>query len=104
VTLVQDITLSIMSSEFIAITGRPARESRAAVFAGLLDLPTSGDVLIDGVSTTGMTEADRAEVRLTRLGFVFQFHFCCRNLDHRKMSRCRCARWKTVAARHRRAR
>ena len=42
---------------------------------GLLDLPTSGDVLIDGRSTTGMTEDERAEVRLTRLGFVFQFHF-----------------------------
>jgi lipoprotein-releasing system ATP-binding protein len=32
-------------------------------------------VLIDGVSTTAMPEDERAEVRLSRLGFVFQFHF-----------------------------
>jgi len=42
---------------------------------GLLDLPTAGDVLIDGTSTSLMTEDERAEVRLTRMGFVFQFHF-----------------------------
>jgi lipoprotein-releasing system ATP-binding protein len=76
VTLVQDITLSIMPREFIAITG-PSGSGKSSLLylLGLLDLPTSGDVLIDGVSTTAMTEAERAEVRLSRLGFVFQFHF-----------------------------
>ena len=76
VTLVADITLSIMPQEFIAITG-PSGSGKSSLLylLGLLDLPTSGDVLIDGRSTTGMTEAERAEVRLSRLGFVFQFHF-----------------------------
>jgi len=76
VTLVQDITLSIMPREFIAITG-PSGSGKSSLLylLGLLDLPTSGDVLIDGRSTTTMTEAERAEVRLSRLGFVFQFHF-----------------------------
>jgi lipoprotein-releasing system ATP-binding protein len=76
VTLVADITLSIMPREFIAITG-PSGSGKSSLLylLGLLDLPTSGDVLIDGRSTTGMTEAERAEVRLSRLGFVFQFHF-----------------------------
>jgi lipoprotein-releasing system ATP-binding protein len=76
VTLVQDITLSIMPREFIAITG-PSGSGKSSLLylLGLLDLPTSGDVLIDGRSTTRMTEAERAEVRLSRLGFVFQFHF-----------------------------
>jgi lipoprotein-releasing system ATP-binding protein len=76
VTLVADITLAIMPREFIAITG-PSGSGKSSLLylLGLLDLPTSGDVLIDGRSTTGMTEAERAEVRLSRLGFVFQFHF-----------------------------
>jgi len=76
VTLVQDITLSIMPREFIAITG-PSGSGKSSLLylLGLLDLPTSGDVLIDGRSTTTMTEAERAVVRLSRLGFVFQFHF-----------------------------
>ncbi len=76
VTLVQDINLSIMPREFIAITG-PSGSGKSSLLylLGLLDLPTSGDVLIDGRSTTAMTEDERAEVRLSRLGFVFQFHF-----------------------------
>jgi lipoprotein-releasing system ATP-binding protein len=76
VTLVQDITLTIMPREFIAITG-PSGSGKSSLLylLGLLDLPTSGDILIDGRSTTTMTERERARVRLTRLGFVFQFHF-----------------------------
>lgn len=76
VTLVQDINLSIMPREFIAITG-PSGSGKSSLLylLGLLDLPTSGDVLIDGRSTTAMAEDERAEVRLRRLGFVFQFHF-----------------------------
>ncbi len=76
VTLVQDINLAIMPREFIAITG-PSGSGKSSLLylLGLLDVPTSGEVLIDGKSTTTMTEDARAEVRLTRLGFVFQFHF-----------------------------
>jgi lipoprotein-releasing system ATP-binding protein len=76
VTLVQDISLAIMPREFIAITG-PSGSGKSSLLylLGLLDLPTAGDVLIDGRSTTAMAEDERAEVRLSRLGFVFQFHF-----------------------------
>lgn len=76
VTLVQDISLAVLPREFIAITG-PSGSGKSSLLylLGLLDLPTTGEVLIDGRSTTVMTEDERAEVRLTRLGFVFQFHF-----------------------------
>ena len=76
VTLVQDISLAILPREFIAITG-PSGSGKSSLLylLGLLDLPTTGEVLIDGRSTTVMTEDERARVRLTRLGFVFQFHF-----------------------------
>ena len=76
VTLVQDISLAILPREFIAITG-PSGSGKSSLLylLGLLDLPTTGEVLIDGRSTTVMTEDERAKVRLTRLGFVFQFHF-----------------------------
>ena len=76
VTLVQDISLAILPREFIAITG-PAGSGKSSLLylLGLLDLPTTGEVLIDGQSTAVMTEDERAEVRLTRLGFVVQFHF-----------------------------
>ncbi|BAM89764.1 lipoprotein-releasing system ABC transporter ATP-binding protein [Bradyrhizobium oligotrophicum S58] len=76
VTLVADIDLAIHAREFIAITG-PSGSGKSSLLylLGLLDLPSEGDVLIDGRSTTVMSEDERAEVRLSRLGFVFQFHF-----------------------------
>lgn len=76
VTLVRDINLQIMPREFIAITG-PSGSGKSSLLylLGLLDLPTVGEILIDGRSTTAMTEDERAKVRLTRIGFVFQFHF-----------------------------
>lgn len=76
VTLVQDIDLVIGERQFVAITG-PSGSGKSSLLylLGLLDLPTSGEVLINGRSTAHMSEDERAEVRLAHLGFVFQFHF-----------------------------
>jgi lipoprotein-releasing system ATP-binding protein len=76
VTLVQDIDLKIAAREFVAITG-PSGSGKSSLLylLGLLDIPTDGEVFIRGRSTTHMPESERARVRLTELGFVFQFHF-----------------------------
>jgi lipoprotein-releasing system ATP-binding protein len=75
-TLVQGIDLTIRDNEFVAITG-PSGSGKSSLLylLGLLDLPTSGEVLIRGRATTHMDEEERALTRLTLLGFVFQFHF-----------------------------
>jgi lipoprotein-releasing system ATP-binding protein len=42
---------------------------------GLLDRPTSGSVTLDGLDTNALDGDERAQLRLERFGFVFQFHF-----------------------------
>ncbi len=76
VTLVRDINLKIGDNEFVAITG-PSGSGKSSLLylLGLLDLPTEGEVLLEGRNTIHMDEPERAVMRLTFLGFVFQFHF-----------------------------
>jgi lipoprotein-releasing system ATP-binding protein len=75
-TLVREVSLRIAPNEFVAITG-PSGSGKSSLLylLGLLDLPTSGEVLINGRATAHMDEEERAFTRLSKLGFVFQFHF-----------------------------
>jgi lipoprotein-releasing system ATP-binding protein len=42
---------------------------------GLLDRPTSGSLTFDGINAIDLDGDERAQLRLERFGFVFQFHF-----------------------------
>jgi lipoprotein-releasing system ATP-binding protein len=76
VTLVHDIDLEVGGGELVAITGASGSGKSSLLYLlGLLDLPTAGEVRIRGRATVHMDEEERAQVRLSTLGFVFQFHF-----------------------------
>ena len=74
------IDLRIQAGEFVAIMGPSGSgKSTAMNLLGLLDTPTSGQYLFKGVPVHSLSRDERALVRRTYLGFVFQgFHLLAR--------------------------
>lgn len=71
-----DVDLSFEAQSFNAIIGQSGSgKSTLMNIMGTLDKPTSGEVLIDGISTASMKKNQLAELRNQTIGFIFQFHY-----------------------------
>ena len=67
------VDISIRKGEFVGITGaRGSGKSTLLHLLGLLDRPTTGSLVIDGVEVASLNERQRTLFRLNRLGYVFQ--------------------------------
>ncbi len=67
------VTLTIEKGEFLGITGASGSGKTTLLhLLGLLDLPTSGRVIVDGLDILGLTEYEKTMFRLYKLGYVFQ--------------------------------
>ena len=76
VSVLRGVDLSASSGDAIAITGPSGTgKSTLLYIIGLLDTPTSGEVLIDGRNPHALPVEEQAKFRNTTLGFVFQDHF-----------------------------
>ncbi len=76
VKALKGINLIIEKGEFAAITGTSGSgKSTLMHLLGCLDVPTSGDYLVDDKSIINMTKDELAKIRNKKIGFVFQkFH------------------------------
>ena len=72
-SILDSVSLEINAGESVAVVGASGsgKTTLLGILAGL-DLPTSGDVWLDGDRITAMSEEDRARVRGRCVGFVFQ--------------------------------
>jgi ABC-type lipoprotein export system ATPase subunit len=67
------ISLKIECAEFVAIVGRSGSGKTTMLDSlGLLLRPTSGRVVIDGVDTTALKDDQKARLRGSKIGFIFQ--------------------------------
>ena len=67
------IDLTVHKGEFVAIMG-PSGSGKSTLMniIGLLDRPTQGTYLLDGVDTNSLSNQDLAKLRRDKIGFVFQ--------------------------------
>ena len=76
VTALQPCTFSVDRGEYVAVMGvSGSGKTTLLSLLGLLDVPTAGRYLLDGIDVAGMSDRSRSAVRARKIGFVFQaFH------------------------------
>ena len=67
------VSFAIDSGEFMAIMGRSGSGKSTLLHQlGLIDTPTDGNIVIDGVEVLSLSESKKTLFRLEHLGYVFQ--------------------------------
>jgi len=75
IEVLKGLTFSVSKGEVLSIMGASGvGKSTLLHILGVLDTPTSGSVLYDGVDVFSLSENERTAFRNKTIGFVFQFH------------------------------
>ena len=74
-TVLDGAALSIQRGEIVALVAPSgAGKSTLLHLAGLLEKPDAGTVIIDGEDAGALPDSARTDIRLRKIGFVYQFH------------------------------
>jgi lipoprotein-releasing system ATP-binding protein len=75
IEVLRELDLQINEGEFVAIQGASGvGKSTLLHIMGLLDVPSSGQILFSGEEVTGFSDKRLSTIRNREIGFVFQFH------------------------------
>jgi len=80
--VLKDIDLQLEEGEFVSIMGQSGSgKSTLLHILGLLDVPSSGSVKIDGKEASKLEPDELAQLRGRKIGFVFQFFYLIQTLS-----------------------
>jgi putative ABC transport system ATP-binding protein len=67
------LNFSVPEGQFLTISGKSGSGKSTLLYQlGLLDIPTEGEVYVDGTEAVNLSEKDRTMMRLNDLGYIFQ--------------------------------
>lgn len=73
--VIKNLSIDIPRGKMIGLVGASGSgKSTLLHLIGLLDTPTQGHITFENISYHQMSESERDQFRLTKLGFIFQFH------------------------------
>ena len=82
IEVLSGVDLSVSRGEFVAIMGASgAGKSTLLHLLGALDLPSGGEVFLEGTGYHERSAAQLAQIRNQKIGFVFQFHHLLREFN-----------------------
>ncbi len=75
IDVLKGANLTVSPGEIVGLIG-PSGSGKSSLLhaAGLLERPTGGDILVEGRDCGSLSDAARTKIRLSSIGFVYQFH------------------------------